>query len=288
MIDDQLVVTVERLRDNLVELRKSLRRRYRVPARQVTAEDLRECAARAAETWMVDLGVREDVRSRVPSDYIADLNVQFQRLLTSSEHASQRKRYDAAIDAILKRFTLDLVIPLKQARRGEATSSSATLTSEAKRQVDSQAPGQLDGVFDGKAFVGHSFLSSDKRVADCVIQSLTAIGVSVVTGEKPKAERISEKVKKLIEEQHLFVGVFTRREKIARKKEWTTTTWVVDEKAYAVGKGKKLILVKEEGVGSIGGIQGDYEFIEFSRDRLEELPVKLVQVFDVTATGLKR
>ena len=100
-------------------------------------------------------------------------------------------------------------------------------------------------MFDGKAFVGHSFLPNDKRVADCVIQSLTGIGVSAVTGEKPKAERISEKVKKLIEEQQLFVGVFTRRDKIARKKEWTTTPWVVDEKAYAVGKGKKLILVKD-------------------------------------------
>jgi hypothetical protein len=110
----------------------------------------------------------------------------------------------------------------------------------------------------------------------------------VITGEKPKADRISEKVKKLIEEQHLFVGVFTRRDKITRKKEWTTTSWVVDEKAYAVGKGKSLILIKEEGVGSIGGIQGDYEFIEFNRDRLEELSVKLVEVFKVSATGLKR
>jgi hypothetical protein len=234
---------------------------------------------------MVDLGVREDIRGRVPSDYLADLNVQFQRLLTSSEHASQRKRYEAAIDAILKRFTLDLVIPLKQARGQE---TSEILTPEAKRQVDSGPPGQLDGASDGKAFVGHSFLPGDKRVADCVIQILTAIGVTVVTGEKPKADRISEKVKKLIDEQRLFVGVFTRRDKIARKKEWTTTTWVVDEKAYAVGKGRKLILIKEEGVGSIGGIQGDYEFIEFSRDRLEELPVKLVQVFDVTATVLTR
>jgi len=36
------------------------------------------------------------------AENLADLNVQFQRLLTSSEHASQRKRYDAAIDAILK------------------------------------------------------------------------------------------------------------------------------------------------------------------------------------------
>lgn len=162
---------------------------------------------------------------------------------------------------------------------------TATLSGEQRRLP--QIPAQGDAGFTRKAFVGHSFLPNDKRVAEGVIQCLAAIGISVVTGEKPKADRISEKVKRLIEEQYLFVGVFTRRDKIAHKTEWTTTPWVIDEKAYAVGKGKKLILVKEEGVGSIGGIQGDYEFIEFSRDHLEELLVRLIQVFEVAVTGLK-
>src|SRR5713101_5647273 len=163
MIDDQVVVTIERLRDELGELHKALRSRYREATRQVTADDLRERAARCAETWMVDLAVREDIRSRVSSDYLADLNVQFQRVLTSSEHSSQRKRYDAAIDAILKRFTLDFVIPLKQAR-GKATSSSATLRSDAQPQPATRGPTQLETVFDGKAFIAHSFSPSDKRV----------------------------------------------------------------------------------------------------------------------------
>src|SRR5262245_34872040 len=126
-------------------------------------------------------------------------------------------------------------------------------TPEPRRNGASVASDHGGGSFDGWAFVGHSFSSDDKRVAECVIQTLGAVGVSVITGERPKADRISEKVKKLVEEQPLFVGVFTRRDKIARKTEWITTSWVVDE-----------------GVGSIGGIQGDYEFIEFNRDRLEE------------------
>ena len=92
-----------------------------------------------------------------------------------------------------------------------------------------------------------------------------------MTGEKPRAASISEKVKRLIEEQSTFVGVFTRRDKIARKSEWTTSAWVLDEKAYALGRQKPLILLKEQGVGSIGGIQGDYEYIEFSREALESL-----------------
>jgi hypothetical protein len=92
-------------------------------------------------------------------------------------------------------------------------------------------------------------------------------------------------VKGLIEEQAMFVGIFTRRDKIARKPEWTTSPWVIDEKAYAVGRQKPLVLIKEHGVGSIGGIQGDYEFIEFTRDSLGGLAVRLIQLFRLTNTG---
>ena len=83
-----------------------------------------------------------------------------------------------------------------------------------------------------------------------------------------------------------FVGIFTRRDKIANKPEWTTSAWVVDEKAYATGKGKKLILLKEEGVSSIGGLQGDYEYISFARENLQGLVLKLVQMFRLKLDGL--
>jgi hypothetical protein len=58
----------------------------------------------------------------------------------------------------------------------------------------------------------------------CVTDVLEAIGIRVVTGEKPKADRISNKVKAAIEGQHIFVGIFTRRDKLAGKNEWNTST----------------------------------------------------------------
>jgi hypothetical protein len=109
----------------------------------------------------------------------------------------------------------------------------------------------------------------------------------VVTGDKPKADSISDKVKREIDDQEIFVGVFTRRDKIARKPEWTTSAWLIDEKAYAIGRRKKLILIKEAGVGSIGGIQGDYEFLEFTRDDLSSLLIRLLRLFEVSVSGLK-
>ena len=85
--------------------------------------------------------------------------------------------------------------------------------------------------------------------------------------------------------QLLMAGLIAR----PRRVEWTTTAWVVDEKAYAVGKGKKLIVLKEEGVGSIGGIQGDYEFIDGLtakiRDGIERLEEFRTALISAAVTG---
>ena len=93
-------------------------------------------------------------------------------------------------------------------------------------------------------------------------------------------------MKALIDGQHLFVGIFTRRDKLVGKKEWSTSAWIIDEKAYA-SRSKKLILLKEAGVESIGGIQGDHEYIEFSRENFGEALTSLLQLFDVTVNGLR-
>jgi hypothetical protein len=122
---------------------------------------------------------------------------------------------------------------------------------------------------------------------NCITEGLKAMGIAVVTGKRPKADRISEKVKKLIEAQHLFVGIFTRRDKLVGKTTWSTSTWVIEEKAYAFAKNKKLILLKEVDVDSIGGITGDYEFIEFERNALQDAILALFQLFNLSVQGLQ-
>jgi hypothetical protein len=64
-------------------------------------------------------------------------------------------------------------------------------------------------------------------------------------------------------------------------------TWFIffsgyDEKAYA--SRKKLILLVE-GVESIGGIQGDHEYIEFNRDKLAQAIIALLQLFQRKQAG---
>lgn len=273
MVDEQVILAAERLRDDVSDFRRQLRAQYPLASRQVAAAEYRARAAHLAETWLVELATDQGLGVAVGSATLADLNVHFQRILTFAEHATTRTRYDAEIRAVLDTYTVNVLLALKKSR--------------GQRARTPPPPADTITVVNS-AFVGQSFVPADRSVNQCVCDTLEALGIKAVTGEKPKADLISEKVKRLIEEQSVFVGVFTRRDKIARKPEWTTSAWVIDEKAYALGRKKRLVLLKEQGVGSIGGIQGDYEYIEFSRDALQNLAIRLMQMFELTNNGLRK
>jgi hypothetical protein len=272
MIDEQTILAAERLRDDLGELKGLMRKRYAKASRQVSSDEIRKKAAILAETWLVELAPIDAVVAAIGDPAIADLNVHFQRILTFAEHSTTRTKYDAEFRAILDDYSVNVVVPLKKSRGGIVKQPQRSSTTGPARSV----------------FIGQSFSEADEPINKFVFDVLTGIGLDPVTGEKPKADRISDKVKGLIEQQAVFVGIFTKRDKIARKQEWTTSTWVIDEKAYALGRQKPLILIKEQGVVSIGGIQGDYEYFEFTRDRLELLAVKLIGLFSLTNNGLAK
>jgi hypothetical protein len=271
MVGEQTILVAERLRDELNDLKSLLRSRFSASS-QVTSVNVRQQVAILAEKWLVELGADNAVNLALGDPVFADLNVHFQRLLTFSEHATKRSRYYLELRSILNNYSTSVILPLKQMRGKDAADRST----------------KVGSAFNGTVFVGQSFEPLDAIVNKCVHETLEGLGLAVFTGDRPKADRISEKVKSLIEGQSIFVGIFTRRDKIARKTEWTTSQWVLDEKAYAVGRQKPLILLREEGVNSIGGIQGDYEYIEFSRDALELLVVKIVHLFQLTNHGLRQ
>ena len=267
MIGDELVLKVERLRNSLIELKTGLKARYQNRDRQVTAADLREQAARVGEVWMVEVAARKDVGAALGKDVSGELSIQFQRLLRFSDHATVRNKYDGAINAILKDFRTRVVLPLKQHRQLESIPQAVVTT-----QADVSRQGLRS------AFVGHSFLPADAGISNSVIRLLRGLGLDILTGEKPRAESVSKKVRRRIEACDGFVGVFTRRHRIADQEEWTTSAWIIDEKAYAFAKNKKLLLLKERGVESIGGLQGDYEYLEFDRSQLADLLLRIVEV----------
>jgi hypothetical protein len=261
MIDDELVLRVERLRDSLLAFRVDLRRRYKLKTSRVMAADVRKQAAMLAEPWLADISARQDVRAAIAEETFADLNVAFQRLLTNSEHETERKSYDQSLASVLNDFGTRVVVPLKK-NRGVAVAIAPTAPTSRTRIAS--------------VFIGQSFSKADEAVNKVIGDFLDNYGLKVVTGKKPSGTTISAKVRSRIESCDLFVGVFTRAEKIAGSDEWTTSAWVVDEKAYASAKGKLIILIKEEDVNSIGGIQGDIEYLEFDRSEMAQLLVKLI------------
>jgi hypothetical protein len=266
VIDDALVLRVERLRDEVDQLRTSLRQRYKTLDRPVVSADVRKQAAELGERWVVEIAPRDDVRQVVGEDIVGDLSIEFQRLITYSEQLSQRGRYEASIKAILRDFRNQVVVPLKQARYKAVNTQPVPPVQQSKPAQQSSS-----------MFIGQSFSSSDAEINSAVARLVEAWGFTVLTGEKPKADTVSKKVRDRIESATFFLAIFTRRDKIKGRREWTTSSWVIDEKAYALAKGKRLILLRETGVQSIGGIQGDYEYVEFTRENLVDLMIKLLQ-----------
>jgi hypothetical protein len=263
MIDDALVLKVERLRDSVESLRDSIRDRCGSPSRPVIAPELRDEATQLGERWLVEVAARPDVAVAIGQDQLAGLNVEFQRLLTYAEQSTIRRKYESSMRAILRDFRNRIIVPLKQHRGQEPVTGPTPATRLAAPTI---------------AFLGQSFAAGDKPVNGLVHRFLEAYGLEVLTGEKPKADTISSKIRERIERSHVFVGLFCRRDKISRRAEWTTSAWVIDEKAYAFARRKKLILLKEAAVQSIGGLQGDYEYLEFDRTDLGDLLVRILQV----------
>ncbi len=278
MTSEQLVILAEATKNDLVQFKASLRGKYRKASQQITNKQLKSEAKRIAEQWLTKVAPSPLITQVLDEQPFADLSVEFQRLHSAGEKSAKRSTYDSILKEINAVFTSNVVLALKAEAAKRGSTQTLLTKADAPLVVADKLP---------TAFVGHSFENKDKVVAQTIVDALNAIGVLTVTGEKPKAEKISDKVKDLIESQEIFVGVFTRRDKIQGRNEWTTTSWVLEEKAYAVAKKKSLIMLREDGVGSIGGIHGDHEYIEFTRKDIGPTLVKLFQMFNVRTSGLR-
>lgn len=261
MVNDGLILRVERLAVSLQQFRRSLRDRYNQDS-QVNSSLLRQEARRLAEEWMVQVAPFPGV-SQALGEVAGDISIQFTRLLRYSERRSPRRLYDTATAAIVRDFNERVLFPLKRAR--DAPLIVAMLPERSLASIQS-------------AFVGHSFAPADETVVSAVIRVLTAFNIRVETGERPSADSVSRKVKRRIDRCEAFVAIFTRRERIAGQQAYTTSTWVIDEKAYAIAGNKKLVILKDALLNDIGGLQGDYEYVSFEPDAVVDLIVRLVEL----------
>jgi tetratricopeptide (TPR) repeat protein len=151
-----------------------------------------------------------------------------------------------------------------------------------------------------KAFVAHSFTEEDAGVVAVILRFLDRVvelhpRFNWAHAEHPEPSLVDAKVLSLISDKNLFIGICTRKERVVLPKalsenwfarssltakkidfQWKTSDWIIQEIGLAIGRNMKIILLVEENTKSPGALQGNLEYIEFSRSAPEKCFDKLL------------
>lgn len=161
-----------------------------------------------------------------------------------------------------------------------------------------QGPHELTSL---RAFVGRSFLEADNTLWHEIQEMLSAlhpIGFRYEDAAEAQACLVSDKVKEGIARNDIYLGVLARRHQIHNTEggriqrclkelfpkmkstdQWTTSEWVVEEVGYAIGVGRPVIMLIEQGVVFPGSdLDGDTEWIPFSRGQVNKCQSRLTQM----------
>ncbi len=137
-----------------------------------------------------------------------------------------------------------------------------------------------------KAFAGHSFDERDRPLVDKILRFLRSAGIECESGEPAENRSVSTKVRERIDQNQIFVGIFTCRCKLDGKDLYSTSNWVIQESGYAIGKEKELILLVENNIDNFPELQGDLECVPFQRDSLDDAFLKLNEIIGNIRTRL--
>lgn len=150
------------------------------------------------------------------------------------------------------------------------------------------------------AFIGHSFTKDDSilvRKFTDFFDSLRDLdfGFDWTHAEFAEPKELSQKVREKIANRNLFIGLCTRKELVFEPKTaksipglnwflltskpiWKTSDWIIQEIGLACGLGMNVIILLEDNVRKPGGLQGDIEYIPFTRKKPEESFNKILQM----------
>jgi hypothetical protein len=124
------------------------------------------------------------------------------------------------------------------------------------------------------AFIAHSFSPEDTQLVATFREFIASFGLTIETGESPLPIAVSDKVKARVLNSDLFIAIFSRRKANGTAAE--TSPWLLEEKTFAQGAGKPILLFVEDDVSFFSGLSPDHEYIRFSRDALSEALVRAV------------
>jgi hypothetical protein len=108
-------------------------------------------------------------------------------------------------------------------------------------------------------FLSYRFI--EKEYKEVLKTFLEEAGFHIITGEDAN-KYISHTILQRIDSCQFFLCLMTR---VDEKKDgsFTVSPWLLEEKGAAIALNKKIILMVEEGVVDIGGLEGDWQRIYF-------------------------
>lgn len=136
-----------------------------------------------------------------------------------------------------------------------------------------------------KAFIGSSFDKKDEGIINTIVEFIKSHDIECIDAKPAKSKTVDEKIIELIEGCEIFVGIFTLDKPLCQNEKrtkwfckprnktttYTTSNWVIQESGFALGKDKKLILLKENGVCELPKLQGNFEYIPFDQSSLKTI-----------------
>lgn len=136
---------------------------------------------------------------------------------------------------------------------------------------------QVQIVISPLVFVGYRFNEDDEKIANKFMKLMELEKLEPISAEISKAEDIDDKVRKMIDDSN-GVAIICTKEKELRDGGWTTSTWLIGEKGFAMGKDKEVILFFEDCIAESErkGIHGALEIIEFNRAQMDEAILKAI------------
>lgn len=146
----------------------------------------------------------------------------------------------------------------------------------------------VDVVFEPRVFVGHKWTDKDDEIANKFMELFELEGLKCLTGKPAKPVDVDEKVKGLINDTDGTIIIFGPDKKLEATEYMTTSGWLKDEKSYAMGKGKPILLFFDNTIhpDEKKGIQGDYEYIDFDKECLAEAILEAIPYLRSFRKGL--
>ncbi len=119
-----------------------------------------------------------------------------------------------------------------------------------------------------------SYRFAENEYVEGLTTFLKRDGFEISTGQNANTY-ISQAILERIRSCEFFVCLMTRADE---KKDgtYTTSSWLLEEKGAALAMGKRIVLMVEEGVNDIGGLQGDWQRIHFTPKSFTSASIRAV------------